>query len=91
MKMNVFSCSFSYTDTKVQQVNINTAINTASKNNKISINNNDNINLVFFATSSSRPDRHNVDYILLNHENYYWSFNKQLWAQYDSKMLSKCQ
>lgn len=48
MKINVFSCSFSYTDTKVQQVNINTAINTASKNNKISINNNDNINLVFF-------------------------------------------
>lgn len=45
-KINVFS--FNYTDTKVQQANINTTINTASKNNNIKISNNDNIILVIF-------------------------------------------
>lgn len=47
-EINVFRFSLNYTDTKVHQVNINTTINTASKNNKININNNDNINLVVF-------------------------------------------
>lgn len=47
-KINVFSFSFNYTDTTVQQANINTTINTASKNNNIKISNNDNIILVIF-------------------------------------------